>query len=67
MGVVYRPEDVFKGRKGMIKKGLQDLSPGVRDIVLKIFEAWEGKRSEDKLVELLGKEKAKRLIRTLRK
>lgn len=66
MGVVYKPEDVLKGRKGIIEKGLRDLSPGVRDMVLNIFEAWEGKASEDKLTKLIGKEKTKHLIKTLK-
>lgn len=45
---------------------LRDVSPGVRDTVLKILEAWEGKPSEDKLIELIGKERTKRLIESLK-
>jgi hypothetical protein len=66
MGAVYKPKDVLKGRKGIVKKGLQDVSPGVRDAVLKIVEAWEGKPSEDKLIRLIGKERTKRLVESLR-
>jgi len=67
MGVVYRPEDMLRGRRAIIEKGLRDASPGVRDIVMKIFEAWEGKPSEERLIELVGEEKAKRLMESLRR
>ena len=66
MGVVYKPEEYLKGRKGIIEKGLRDVNPGVRDTVLKILEAWEGKPSEDKLTKLIGKERAKRFIESLK-
>jgi len=62
MGVVHEPKDVLKGRKRIIEKGLEDLSPGVRETVLRMFEAWEGKPSEDKLAKLIGKERARRLL-----
>jgi hypothetical protein len=67
MGVVYKPEDILRGRKGIIERGLQDVSPGMRDTVLKILEAWEGKPSEDKLAKLIGKDQTKRLIESLKR
>jgi hypothetical protein len=67
MGVVYKPEDILRGRKGIIERGLQDVSPGMRDTVLKILDAWEGKPSEDKLAKLIGEEQTKRLIESLKR
>ncbi len=67
MGVVYRPEDMLRGRRGVIEKGLRDMSPGVRDSVIKVLEAWEGKPSEERLVKLVGEERAKRLMESLRR
>jgi len=67
MGIVYKPEDILRGRKGIIERGLQDVSPGMRDTVLKILEAWEGKPSEDKLAKLIGEEQTKRLIESLKR
>ena len=61
MGVVYRREDILKGRRGLVEGGLRDLSPDIRDSVLRILEAWEGKPSEDRLVALIGLEKTRRI------
>lgn len=67
MGVVYEPKDILKGRKWIIEKGLRDLSPGVGDNVLEIFKSWEGKPSEDRLIKLVGKERAKNLMELLKR
>ena len=66
MGVEYRPEDLVRGRRRSVEKSLQDLGPGVRDGVIKILEQWEGKPSEERLTNLIGEEKAKHLIESLK-
>jgi len=66
MGVTFRPEDLTKGRKRVLEQGLRDLSPGVRESVRRVLEAWEGKESEEKLAELMGRERARSLVRDLR-
>jgi hypothetical protein len=63
MGMVFEPEDTMKGRKHMKKKALRDLSPGLRESVEKILDAWEGKSSEKKLVRLVGREKATHILK----
>lgn len=67
MGEVFRPEDVAKGRKKLIREAVRDLSPGVRDAAVEILESWEGVASEKKLVGLLGKREAKRLLDRMRR
>lgn len=67
MGVVREPKDILKGRRKLIESGLRDLSPGLRDSVLKVFEAWEGEASEDRLIALIGRGKTKRLIESLKR
>jgi len=62
MGEIFRPEDVVRGRRRMIRDMVRDLSPGVRDAVVEILESWEGATSEKKLVGLLGKRGAERLL-----
>jgi len=66
LGITYRPEDLTRGRKRVLEQGLRDLSPGVRESVRRVLEAWEGKESEDKLVELVGRDRARCLVKDLR-
>ena len=64
MGAVFGPEDVLKGRKHMLKKAARDLGPGQAERVEQILRRWDEK-SERELTELLGKERAKRLLAEL--
>ena len=64
MGAVYKPEDVLKGRRWMLKKAARDLAPGQVERVEEILQRWDEK-SERELIELLGKERAKRLLTDL--
>lgn len=64
MGVVFKPEDVLKGRKHMLKKAARDLAPGQVGRVKEILRRWDEK-SERELVKLLGEERAKRLLADL--
>jgi len=64
MGVVFGPEDVLKGREWVLKKAARDLSPAHIERVKQILRAWDDK-SERKLIELLGEERAKRLLKDL--
>lgn len=64
MGVVFGPEDLLKGRKWMLKKAARDLSPGHVEQVEQILRRWDEK-SEQKLIELLGKERTRRLLKDL--
>jgi len=66
MGAVGRPEDLVRGRRRLVEKGLQDLSPGLRNSVVEVLQAWEGERSEEKLTDLIGKEKTRRLLESFR-
>lgn len=61
MGYVYRPKDLLRGRKRMLKQGLRDITPGAREDVLRVLQDWRGDSSMDRLIELMGEEKAKKL------
>jgi hypothetical protein len=65
MGIIFKPEDALKGKKSLMKKALKDLNPGLKESVEKILIDWEGKRSEDRLVKLVGKEKATNILKYL--
>ena len=64
MGVVFKPEDVLKGRKHMLKEVARDLDPGSREKAEEILRRWD-EASEQELVKLLGKERTKRLLADL--
>lgn len=59
MGVVSRPRDLLKGRRHVLKQGLKDIGANSKEKVLWILKNWEGQPSEDKLMALLGEEKAR--------
>jgi hypothetical protein len=40
MGAVFRPKDLPRGRKKIIENAVRDLSPDVKDDVIKILDSW---------------------------
>jgi len=66
MGEVFRPEDVVKGKKTLLKRALRDLSPGVREAVQEILDSWDEVKSKKKLERIIGEEKTNRLLRLIR-
>jgi hypothetical protein len=65
MGVVGGPKDLGKGRTKFIEEALRDLSPGLRGDVMQVLNAWEGDPSEARLANLVGRERAEVLLRSL--
>ena len=61
---MFKPEDVLKGRKWMLKKAARDLAPGQVERVENILQRWDEK-SKQELVKLLGEERARRLLADL--
>jgi hypothetical protein len=60
MGTVYRPDDVKRRR--MIDKALEDLDPSLREPARRLVETYSGEDLEKKLTELIGFEKAKKIV-----
>jgi DNA-directed RNA polymerase subunit F len=58
MGAVFRPKDLRRDYKKVIENAIKDLSPDTKDNVIKLLDSWEGRRSEEKLKEILGQDKA---------
>jgi hypothetical protein len=59
MGAVFRPKDFRREyNKEILENAIKDLSPDTKDNVIKILDSWEGIRSEEKLKEILGQNKA---------
>ena len=65
MGTVFRPNDLPAGWKKVARESIKDLSPDIKDDVLKIVDSWEGTKSEGKLKELLGHDKAEDLMKEI--
>jgi len=65
MGAVFRPKDLASSWRKMARESIKDLSPDTKDNVLKIIESWEGDKSEAKLEELLGHDRAEDLMKKI--
>ena len=65
MGAVFRPKDLPAGWKKRARESIKDLSPDTKDSVLKIIDSWEGRKSEEKLNEILGQDKAENLMKKI--
>ncbi|HZA69691.1 MAG TPA: hypothetical protein VE548_08315 [Nitrososphaeraceae archaeon] len=66
MGSVFRPKDVGSGYKKIIENAVRDLSPDMKDNVIRLFESWEGVNSKEKLKEILGADNTERLLRKIK-
>jgi len=65
VGVVGGPKDLAKGRSKFIEEALRDLNPALKEDVIQVLSAWQGDLSEAKLADLVGMERAKRLVQSL--
>jgi len=65
MGAIFRPKDLPAGWRKMARESIKDLSPDTKDSVIKIIDSWEGTKSEERLKEILGHDKAESLINNI--
>ena len=65
MGAVFRPKDLRVGWRKIARESIEDFSPDTKDSVIKIIDSWEGTKSEEKLKELLGPDKAERMMKDI--
>jgi len=66
MGAVFRSKEFPSGRRKMVEESLKDLSPDIKDNVLKVLDSWEGVRSQEKLKVILGQDKAESLFKEIK-
>lgn len=59
MGSLSKPDP---DRKRRINELLKDLSPGVRELAKELMSEYQGEDLENKLSDLVGLEKARRLL-----
>jgi flagellar motor switch protein FliG len=65
MGAVFRPKDLPAGWRKVARESIKDLSPDTTDNVIKIIDSWQGTKSEEKLKELLGHDKAESFMKKI--
>ena len=65
MGAVFRPKDLPAGWRKVARESIKDLSPATIDNVIKIIDSWQGTKSEEKLKELLGHDKAESFMKKI--
>ena len=54
MGAIFRLKDLPTGWRKLARESIKDFSPDTKDSILKIMDSWEGAKSEEELMELLG-------------
>ena len=65
MGAVFRPKDLSASWRKIARESIKDFSPDTKDNLLNIIDSWEGIKSEEKLKELLGHDKAESLMKKI--
>lgn len=70
MGAVFRAKDLQRDHKKILENAIKDLSPDTKDNnnIIKLLDSWdkEGIRSEEKLKEILGQDKAESLLKNIK-
>ncbi|MBD0359861.1 MAG: hypothetical protein ICV56_04005 [Nitrososphaeraceae archaeon] len=70
MGAVFRAKDLQRDNKKILENAIKDLSPDTKDNnnIIKLLDSWdkEGIRSEEKLKEILGQDKAESLLKNIK-
>ena len=63
MGYVFRPKDFGRDNRKIIENAVKDFSPDTKDNVINLLNSWEGKKSANKLREILGQNKSEEVLR----
>src|ERR671920_658913 len=68
MGAVFRAKDLGRDYKKIVENAVKDLSPDTKDNnrIIKLPDSWEGVRSEEKLNEVRGQDKAEDLLKNIK-
>jgi hypothetical protein len=65
MGAVFRPKDFGRDNRKIVENAVKDFGPGTKDNIIKLLNSWEGKRSANKLREILGQNKSEELLKNI--
>jgi hypothetical protein len=66
MGAVFRPKDLGRGGyRKVIEHSIRDLHPDTKDEVIKLLNFWEGTRSEERLRDMVGYDRAQEIFKRI--
>ena len=66
MGAVFRPKDLERGGyRKVIERSVRDLQPDAREDVIRLLNSWEGTRSEERLKNMSGYDKAQEILKSI--
>jgi hypothetical protein len=65
MGAVFRPKDFGRDNRKIVENAVKDFGPDTKENVIKLLNSWEGKRSANKLREILGQNKSEELLKNI--
>jgi hypothetical protein len=66
MGAVFRAKDLGRGGfRKVIEYSTKDPHPDTKDDAIKLLNSWEGTRSEERLKNMLGYDKAQEILKSI--
>ncbi|HET7149413.1 MAG TPA: hypothetical protein VFI73_13060 [Candidatus Nitrosopolaris sp.] len=63
---MFRPKDFPNVGRKIVEESIKDLSPDIKDNVLKILDSWEGVGSQERLKVILGQDKADSIFKKIK-
>jgi hypothetical protein len=66
MGAVFRPKDFgSRDNRKIVENAVKDLGPDTKDNVIKVLNSWEGKKSANKLREIIVQNNSEELLKNI--
>jgi hypothetical protein len=66
MGAVFRLKDLGRGGyRKVIENSVRDLHPDTKDNVIRLLDSWEDTRSEERLKDMLGYDRAQEILKNI--
>ena len=66
MGAVFRSKDFPTRWKKIVEDAIKDLSPDIKDTVIKVLDSPKEVRPEEKLMEILGHNETESLFKKIK-
>jgi hypothetical protein len=63
VGAVFDSNDIAGDRTKILRNAVKDLAPDTKARIVRIFDSWKGRTSEEELEEILGSQRAREFTR----